>query len=396
MRIRLSVPEAHVGPDVLDSALEAVTRTNESLLRAGVVPHADEAIAAGVKWRPEPPGDEHFDPATTVLARGWGDCDDLAPYKAASLRVTGEDPGAFARVIPAPGATGPGQYHAVVERSDGTHDDPSADAGMYDYRPPIQPMMHPGSDRPHLAWKVVGAYHVARCDVPWQGTRMAISGHGWGHSFDEAASEAVMGAVCVGENSGAISPDHAQRLLALNALLGNADPREVEAVLNAWGHPHAASVVGGIVGALHPVKRVVATTLAGYVGADETFAHLVRHLTDIATAHGVPPAEAHAHAEQAARAAMQHHGQVSGHVVGSLFGSILKTATSMLPIPGAGLISNMLPDINPFGGGGGHAAPGAPAPHPAAPAYPGAPASPGAPGAPPHQPPVVIPIITRF
>src|SRR6185369_900875 len=60
------------------------------------VPTFEKALPHGIKWKPEPPGDEHFDHAKTVLARKWGDCDDLAPWQAASLRHTGEDPGAKA------------------------------------------------------------------------------------------------------------------------------------------------------------------------------------------------------------------------------------------------------------------------------------------------------------
>lgn len=406
MRIRLSVPEAHVDPYVLDSALEAVTRTDESLIRNGVVPDADEAIKRGVVWRPEPPGDEHFDPATTVVARGHGDCDDLAPYKAASLRVRGEDPYAVARVV----ETHPGNYHAVVQRSDGTIDDPSADAGMYSYVPPVQPQMNPGADRPHVSFRAVGNVHVARCDVPWQGTRMHISGHGWGHTFEEAVTEAVQGACVVGSSAGAISSDHAERLMALNALLAQCAPREVESVLQAWGRRDATAVVGSIVGALRlrPTKKVVSTTYSRAVHGVDMLGELVKHLTSIAVQHGVPESEARAHAVQAAQQAMVQHGAVSTHVVGSLFGSLLKTGVSLLPVPGAGLISNLMPDIDPFGGGGGGGGAPAPAPaaRPAAPPMPGmmpgmamSPvAAPGGGSGPPvtHPPPVVVPIITRF
>lgn len=411
MRIRLAVPEAHVGPDVLDAALEAVTRTNESLISRGVVPDVDHAIAAGVVWRPEPPGDEHFDPATTVVARGWGDCDDLAPYAAATRRVKGEDPGAYARVI----ETNPGNYHAVVQRSDGSIEDPSAAAGMHNYRPsvsgaglfdfyrpPVQPQIHPGASKPHVSYKLFGHVHVARCDVPWQGTHAQISGHGWGPTFEEAVTEAVNGACVVGSSSGIISPDHTARLMALNALLAQCDPHEVQAVLQAWGHPHASAVVGSLWNHIRvrPIHQGLRVT---YVHGVDMLGELVKHLTAVAVQHGVPPHEAHQHAEAAAKVAMTHHGQTTPSVVGSLFGSILKTATSMLPIPGAGLVANMLPDINPFGGGGGGGG-AAPAPGaPAAAAHPGM----GMPGmgmpgmpmhAPPvtHPPPVVVPIITRF
>jgi hypothetical protein len=126
MRIKVAVPEEQVDEGVINAALEAVTRLDENMIAKGASPTADEAIAAGAVWRPEPPGDECFDHGATIAQRGWGDCDDWAPLGAATLRASGEDPGATAVVIP----SGPMTYHAVVQRSDGTLEDPSVAAGM--------------------------------------------------------------------------------------------------------------------------------------------------------------------------------------------------------------------------------------------------------------------------
>ena len=125
MRYRIAVPEAHVEASIIDAALEAVTRLDESMIHSGDVPDFD-ARPKGIIWKPEPKGDEFFDNAQTIIQRGWGDCDDLAPWKAASLRATGEDPGAIAKVV----KSGPSMYHAIVERSDGAIDDPSVECGM--------------------------------------------------------------------------------------------------------------------------------------------------------------------------------------------------------------------------------------------------------------------------
>lgn len=134
MRIRLAVPDELNDQDrkaALDAALESVTRTNTGLIRSGVVPPAAGQIKTGrVVWRPEPPGDEHFDLPQTVLARGWGDCDDLAPWHAASLRASGADPGARAIVK----KSGDKRWHAVTQRSDGSIEDASAHAGMHEYQ----------------------------------------------------------------------------------------------------------------------------------------------------------------------------------------------------------------------------------------------------------------------
>ena len=196
MRVRIAVPEEQVDPPVIDAALEAVTRLDETQIHNGDVPTFADALnnGRGIKWKPEPPGDEHFDHATTVLGRGWGDCDDLAPWHAASLRATGEDPGAIARVVP----SGPHTFHAIVQRSDGQIDDPSIAAGMKAKRSgkingetieiwacdPHDGRMYTGSLAPTVApllphcgpsWAVranptvVGGWE-ARCDVPWVGS----------------------------------------------------------------------------------------------------------------------------------------------------------------------------------------------------------------------------------
>ena len=131
MRIRLAVPDVlddHDRKDALDAALEAVTRTVAALVRTGKAPPAAGQIKSGrVRWHPEPPGDEHFDLPSTIMARGHGDCDDLAPWHAGSLRAAGIDPKARAIVR----KSGPKRWHAIVQRGNGSIEDPSAHAGMH-------------------------------------------------------------------------------------------------------------------------------------------------------------------------------------------------------------------------------------------------------------------------
>jgi hypothetical protein len=126
MRIQIAVPDEHVTPEVVEPFLEGVTRLNESLLASGQTPSSRALLDAGARWRPEDPGDEHFDHGGTIAQRGWGDCDDWAPLHSASLRASGEDPGA--RTIMR--ASGPNTFHAMTERSDGRIEDPSVAAGM--------------------------------------------------------------------------------------------------------------------------------------------------------------------------------------------------------------------------------------------------------------------------
>jgi len=136
MQIALTVPNFASDADkarAFRAALEANARANEALATAGRLPDLVRAIKAGaVRWAKEPPGHERFDIATTVAGRGWGDCDDLAPWWAAQLRHTGQDRLARPDVI----RTGDRTWHAIVRRGDGSVDDPSRWAGMRSRRAP--------------------------------------------------------------------------------------------------------------------------------------------------------------------------------------------------------------------------------------------------------------------
>jgi len=248
MRIRLGVPDVLDDQDrkaALDAALESVTRTVSSLVRNGHAPPAAGEIKKGrVKWHPEPPGDEHFDLPSTILARGHGDCDDLAPWHAGSLRAAGIDPGARAIVK----KSGPQRWHAVVRRSDGTIEDPSLHAGMGH-----------GVSGPGGAGPEVGSYgaiappmsadgrlclaicpsrdpkhpHIwfARCDVPdrlepWDWSSTAASNHP-----TKAVLHAVRGVQRVAGPD--LDAEDAARLGAFHDLILGCDPKEVADALDA-------------------------------------------------------------------------------------------------------------------------------------------------------------------
>ena len=251
----------HVGPDVLDPMLEAVVRTDMHQIASGMVPTWDEVLKRGVKWKPEPPGDEHFDPASTVVIRGHGDCDDIAPYSVATDRLTGKDPYATARVV----ELAPGRFHAVHVTGSGDIKDPSADAGMYEYHAPVQPMLSGVRKlfRPQIAWRPVsvGGY-VSRCDMPTG--HFAVSGHGYGPTMEHAMTEAINGACCVGMHLGA-HPDHMMQLQAADALLRGADPAELAEVLHAMGHHNARTVVGSIFGSIAHLAKSALPIAAHFV-----------------------------------------------------------------------------------------------------------------------------------
>lgn len=267
MRIAIAVPEEHVSPDVVNAALEAVTKLDEQLIKSGQSPTSQQLVTAGAKWRPEPPGDERFDHGGTIAARGWGDCDDWAPLHAATLRTSGVDPGAKAIVVP----SGPSTYHAIVQRSDGSLDDPSIAAGMKPARsgrvggadgnsieilacdphdpervyqgsllPTLAPMtLHCG---PQFAVRGVGSgAFEARCDLPIAGSVLApvrggssrgnipySLGHMTvaGHPADAFAA-AVMGAIQTAEASGVADPDDYYGLIALHGMVCGLPPAHV-------------------------------------------------------------------------------------------------------------------------------------------------------------------------
>jgi hypothetical protein len=217
------------------------------MIRSGKVPTAAAAIKAEkVEWRPEPPGDEHFDLPSTMLKRGWGDCDDLAPWHAASLRASGADPGARAIVK----KSGPQRWHAIVQRSDGSIEDPSKAAGMGRnghqvsgaggqlvvgaYAPIQAPMAEDGrmclcispGKGPNDS-----AIWFARCDVPdrlepWDWSSMAAS-----HSPAKALLHAVTG--CRRVAGPDMDPHDQARLGALNDLILGATQEQVAEALHA-------------------------------------------------------------------------------------------------------------------------------------------------------------------
>jgi hypothetical protein len=92
--------------------------------------HAPSIYASGVRYRPEPEDGkpEEFAAIPMVLERGWGDCDDLAPWRVAELQEAGEP--AKIRITWRRRRNGRRLYHVVVRRGDGRVEDPSKLLGM--------------------------------------------------------------------------------------------------------------------------------------------------------------------------------------------------------------------------------------------------------------------------
>jgi hypothetical protein len=285
MRIQVAIPEAHVDAPVLDAALEATTRLNEALIKSGEVPLFEDALHThGIRWRPEPPGDEHFDHAKTVIARRWGDCDDLGPYQAASLRVSGKDPGARARVR----RSGPRRWHAYVERSDGSIDDPSKAAGMgrssvvgmeYDgiagaavplmYEPPSAAVGGAYIVKPAIALRPFKGDWQARADLPWmwkehlQDDKPTPSDYAMVSLHESpvahtALTGAIDGVIQLGHCAGIAHPEHLDRLSCISDFV---EGRPYDELVQVYGEEIAgetAELMGSFFGKLGKVAKGVA------------------------------------------------------------------------------------------------------------------------------------------
>jgi len=214
-----------VNADVLDAALETSTRANEALFEGDKIPLLTSLIKRGkIRWQPERFKDgEHFDLATQAGPRGWGDCDDLAPWLAAELRATGRDPGAAAVAK----KSGRNKWHAVVRASDGRILDPSKWAGMHGGESSIVGAVQTSMARPGGGALGIRGYSgsvAARCDLPVEGSDLFISGVCLDDDMESAVSGALDAALCCGELSGAVEPTAALRAWCLRHLMSGMAP----------------------------------------------------------------------------------------------------------------------------------------------------------------------------
>jgi hypothetical protein len=266
MRIRVAIPDSLVGPSTIGPTLESVTRLNQALLRQGLVPRLSTLLRRRkVRWAPEPRGHgEHFDAADTVVARGWGDCDDLAPFWAAELRETGVDPHARVTIK----RTGPHRWHAIVRRSDGSVDDPSAAAGM----PSSVDGVAIAHDRPLRAGAPVvdvanwpGWGWLARADLPL-GDYLSLAHYAVAPDPRTAAAEAALSGACHGACHGI---DDAA---VLGAVASHVAGWPAEAAADNWGVE-----VGSLFGS---IAKGLASVVTAPVRAVQSAASIPSHAAD--------------------------------------------------------------------------------------------------------------------
>lgn len=122
LHVRINVPPV---PACIEAMAEGLVRLNVELMRI-----ADERgvelpplYESGIVYRREAPGREWWESSLDMLGMAKvreGDCEDLANYRAAELRYFD---GEQARTVIK--RTERGSFHAVVERADGSIEDPS-------------------------------------------------------------------------------------------------------------------------------------------------------------------------------------------------------------------------------------------------------------------------------
>ena len=121
MKMTCTLPDHAAAVEAL---LEGFVRACQVIIESGLAPL--DPRDADVRYQLEGPGEEDWKLPQNVIRDGWGDCEDLAGWRAAGLRVSGEDPMAKVVVV----KTGVGKLHAVVQRGDGAIDDPSRELHM--------------------------------------------------------------------------------------------------------------------------------------------------------------------------------------------------------------------------------------------------------------------------
>ncbi len=146
--VQLTLPDTddaqHFAP--LQILLEGLTKVNEYHIRRSLVQGVPipPLYVSGVIYKEEKPGHEDWPDVIRVLKNGWGDCEDLAAWRAAELRVFGipADPVIKWQWIPRdkmiqagyPKHLVPGKgvwlVHCLVRYPDGTIEDPSKMLGM--------------------------------------------------------------------------------------------------------------------------------------------------------------------------------------------------------------------------------------------------------------------------
>lgn len=219
MRASLHIPSP-LDEASLTAALVGLTAYNAEWLRAH--PSAPSLYASGVRYKREDKGREDWQTLPELLARGHGDCEDLAAALAAELQVSGEDPDAAAVAT----HVREGLWHIRVLRGDGTTEDPSAVLGMGTKK---------GSERMSGLEEFKGGYRMVRTKAGWRfelDLPFGMSATGKGKTEHDAMRSAAMLAEQAMQNPAlqAVLPPQAQAAIKAAAVLARSP-----AAREAWG-----------------------------------------------------------------------------------------------------------------------------------------------------------------
>ena len=117
---------------VLEHLLEALTAANVAYLL--IHPHTPNLYESGVRYEQEPDGRDDWQDIPDTIARRMGDCEDLACWRVAELRVRGGLKRAMHGVtvseIPGPDGKLVTTFHIQVVHENGATEDPSRILGM--------------------------------------------------------------------------------------------------------------------------------------------------------------------------------------------------------------------------------------------------------------------------
>lgn len=108
-------------PEVVQGVLAGLVEANYQEMKLRPLP---ALYASGVRYARES-GREQWQTAEETYQLKRGDCEDLAAWRAAELRIMGEMRARAVCYAPRPGL-----IHCVVRRADGRIEDPSAKLGM--------------------------------------------------------------------------------------------------------------------------------------------------------------------------------------------------------------------------------------------------------------------------
>jgi hypothetical protein len=117
---------------VLEKLLEALTLANVLYLLR--YPHTPNLYESGVRYEQEPDGRDDWQDIPDTLRRRNGDCEDLACWRMAELRVRWRDRASRFHITVEDIPNRVGQlvttYHIAIRLPDGRIEDPSRNLGM--------------------------------------------------------------------------------------------------------------------------------------------------------------------------------------------------------------------------------------------------------------------------